>query len=383
MIKVLFISQWYPHKYDPMAGLFVQKHAEAVSLYANVATLYVYPDPTLTKQDIQINSNKGFTEIYVYFPASGNSSISTIIKQYYFLKAYKDGFKTLQKVWGRPDIIQANVFSRTALIAAFYKLIYGAPYTVIEHWTRYFREKTFRNKFHQLVSVYAAKNASAIMPVTYHLQKSMESHGMTNFNYQIINNVVDSLFFKKLAEPFNEKIRILNVTCFDDAQKNLSGLLNVIQLLYKKRQDFELYMVGEGVDFNYIKELSQKKKLENKEVFFTGMLTGEDLVKAYQQSHFTVLFSNYENIPVVISESFACGLPVVSSNVGGISEHIDETNGLLVEAKNEQALFNALDYMLDHYKDYDRQKLIENAHQKYSYQSVGNHFVSIYKNILK
>jgi glycosyltransferase involved in cell wall biosynthesis len=382
-MKVLFISQWYPNRSDLMAGLFVQKHAESVSLFCDVATLYVHPDYTINKQEIHTSTKNGFLEIIVYFPAANHSLSAKISKQFNYIKAYIAGFRAIREVWGMPDIIQANIFTRTALIAAFIKLIYNIPYAVIEHWTRYFREKTFRNRLHQLLSVYAAKHASAVMPVTHHLQKCMESHGMKNSNYQVINNVVDDIFFKKLAQPDSEKIRILNITCFDNPQKNLSGLLNVIQLLYKKRQDFEIYLVGEGVDFDNIKSLARKMKLENNVVFFTGMLTGKTLVEAYQRSHFTVLFSNYENIPVVISESLSCGLPVVSTNVGGIAEHVNESNGLLLEAKDEKGLFSSLDYMLNHYADYDKDAIMKNAKEKYSYQSVGNQLFKIYSTILK
>lgn len=383
MIKVLFISQLYPDRYDPMSGLFVQKHAEAVSLYSNVATLYVHPDKNITKLDCVVSDNdKGFTEIKIYFPAAGSSILAKILKQINYLKAYYAGYNILHKTWGKPDIIQVSFFTRTALIASAVKLVKGIPYTVIEHWTRYFRQITFRNKLHQLLTVYAAHKASAVMPVTLHLQKSMELHGMKNNNYHLINNVVDDIFFERLANPENAKIRILNVTCFNDDQKNLSGLIRVIHSLYQKRQDFELYLVGEGVDFNKIKSYSQSLNLENKVVFFTGMLTGKELVKAYQQSNFTVLFSNYENIPVVISESLACGLPVVSTDVGGISEHINDSNGLLIKAKDEQALFNSLYYMLDHFSDYKKEELIEDARKKYSYQSVGKYLVNIYSTIL-
>jgi glycosyltransferase involved in cell wall biosynthesis len=157
----------------------------------------------------------------------------------------------------------------------------------------------------------------------------------------------------------------------------------VIAQLYNKRQDFEIYLVGDGIDFAAIKIYAAELDIENKVVFFTGMLTGEDLVRAYQQSHFSVLFSNYENIPVVISESFACGLPVVSTKVGGIAEHINDSNGILLNPNDEQALFESLDFMLDHYKDYISKQMKEMAHNKYSYSAVGNELLSIYKNILK
>ena len=39
-MKVLFISAWYPNRYDEMAGLFVRKHAQAVSQFCEVEVLY-------------------------------------------------------------------------------------------------------------------------------------------------------------------------------------------------------------------------------------------------------------------------------------------------------------------------------------------------------
>ena len=41
------MSHWYPNRYDKMFGLFVQKHAEAVSIYCDVAVLYVHADENI------------------------------------------------------------------------------------------------------------------------------------------------------------------------------------------------------------------------------------------------------------------------------------------------------------------------------------------------
>ena len=46
-MKILFMSHWYPNRYDKMFGLFVQKHAEAVSIYCDVAVLYVHADENI------------------------------------------------------------------------------------------------------------------------------------------------------------------------------------------------------------------------------------------------------------------------------------------------------------------------------------------------
>ena len=56
---------------------------------------------------------------------------------------------------------------------------------------------------------------------------------------------------------------------------------------------------------------------------FTGLLEGQKLADELASGDFLVMSSNYENMPVVILEALASGLPVVSTNVGGIKEMID------------------------------------------------------------
>ncbi|MGB4415747.1 MAG: glycosyltransferase family 4 protein [Paludibacter sp.] len=383
MMKVLFLSAWYPNRNDVMSGLFVRKHAEAVSIFADVAVLYIIVDKNIDKIDVTVNKTNKIYELIVYFPTSSKSAFRRLYIFINFIRAYFRGFKILHKNWGKPDIIQANVFTRTAAVAFVYKLIYKVPYVVIEHWTRYFRGVTFRNVFHKLISRLVARNASAIMPVTEHLKNCMIKHGMKNFNYVVVNNVVDNVFFNKMPAQQSEKKVILNVTCFDDEQKNLSGLLNVIGEVYKIRQDFIVYMVGIGNDFEKIKNKANEMGIENKAIVFKGLLQGEELAKTFYQSDFSVLFSNYENIPVVISESLVCGKPVISTNVGGISEHVNDSNGILIPAGDENALIQNIDYMLDHFQEFNSEEIKAVARQKFSMESIGNLLYEQYKQCVK
>lgn len=381
-LKVLFLSAWYPHRNDPMSGLFVRKHAEAVALYATTAVLYVVTDKNVNKTEIVSKNINGITEFIVYFPVPQSSFLYRFFMLLNFLRAYISGFRILHKSWGKPDIVQANVFTRTVIIAFIYKIFFKVPYVVIEHWTRYFRPITFNNIFHKKTTQLAAKYASAILPVTAHLKKNMERHGLLCDNYIVIDNVVDDIFIKNKSVNNRTKISIINVTCFDDEQKNLSGILRVIKKLYTERQDFKLTMIGTGKDFEKIHSMAHEMNLLNNVVFFTGMLEGEALVNEFFNSDFNLLFSNYENIPVVISESLICGKPVVSTNVGGINEHINSTNGILIERNDEGALLIALNKMLDSIKQYDSVAIKESALKKYSYVSVGQKLFSIYESIL-
>lgn len=382
-MKVLFLSAWYPHRNDPMSGLFVRKHAEAVALYATTAVLYVVPDKKISKAEMLSKAINGITEFVVYFPVPKTRLFYRYFLLLNFLKAYVSGFRMLHKSWGKPDVIQVSVLTRNAAIAYFYKLIYKVPYLVIEHWTRYFQPRTFENLFHKKITQLVVSQASAIMPVTNHLQTSMQNHGLKNDNYQIINNVVDKVFYRNEIKTIEPIKKIISVTCFDEAQKNLSGILRVAQKLYATRQDFKITLVGTGIDFDKIKSQAAEIKLLDKVVFFTGMLEGEKLVDEFYSCDFSLLFSNYENIPVVISESLTCGKPIVSTNVGGISEHINDSNGILISKNDEEALFDALNKMLDNINSYNSQLIKKNASDKYSFEQVGKELFNQYKSVLK
>ena len=96
-----------------------------------------------------------------------------------------------------------------------------------------------------------------------------------------------------------------------------------------------------------------------------------------------LMFSNYENMLVVINESFACGVPVLSSCVGGIPEFVNQETGELVERKNEKALLVALENFLDDKKNYDAKKIREFALKNFSKDEVGKKIFRIYEDVLK
>jgi glycosyltransferase involved in cell wall biosynthesis len=91
-----------------------------------------------------------------------------------------------------------------------------------------------------------------------------------------------------------------------------------------------------------------------------------------------VMFSNYENMPVVISEAFACGLPVLTTNVGGIPEHVTPERGRMVSPRDEDAMLEKLNYILDNYRSFDREAIRKYAIEQYSTEAVARQIEKIY-----
>jgi glycosyltransferase involved in cell wall biosynthesis len=381
--KILFLARWYPDRYDPMMGLFIKRHAEVAAGFADVAVLYlrVAPGkPIGTEIDHQLEN--GVVTTLVYY---GTKSIlpSFIIKRitgFLFAIAFIKGYRFLLDSWGKPDIIHVNILTRLGLMALCLRKFQGIKYVITEHWSRYLPVTgTYKGFLRKYITKVVVGNAEAVSTVSENLAKAMQSHGLANKHFMVLPNVVDTQDYSPVwTESKNTKKRFLHISCFEDRSKNISGLLRAISKLAKLRDDFECILVGEGIDLEKMKSLSAELGLSESQVRFTGLLEGAKVVEAYQSADFMVMFSNYENMPVVISETLSCGLPVVATSVGGIPEYINHTNGKLVAAHDEVALLEAIIFMLDHSSDFDKQRIRQNAVDIFSKQAVSQKLKDLY-----
>ena len=381
--NILFISRWYPSRYDPMEGLFVQKHAHAVSLYNNVNVLFVYENKDVKKFEVCTSDYYEVKEYIVYFPANKNELLNKILKQFRFVYAYILGFRALKNSGFKIDIIHANILTRTVFIAYIYKLIFNTPYVITEHWSRLLPgQKGFNGFLRKLTAKIVVRNAVCIMPVSNLLLKGLEKHKLLLTNFEIVENVVDECFYREYPKKNHDKIRLLNVSCFFDEAKNLTGLIRIVRYLSELRNDFELVLIGEGVDFDAIQDYYESLNFKNDEiVIFTGLKTSEEVAEMMQNADLLVQFSNYESAGVVVQEALVSGLPVVSTSVGIAPEYIDKSNGILVTPGDEEALKEAINYVIDNIDGFERNKIKLQAKEKFSYKNIGEKYNSIYNKI--
>ncbi|HRZ97520.1 MAG TPA: glycosyltransferase [Paludibacter sp.] len=379
-MKVLFISAWYPNRYDAMAGLFVRKHAEAVSLYCDVRVLYVHADETIEKTEIVDNTFPGFTETCVYYPANSNQ----FLKLFRLLRAYQSGFSHISGQGFKPDLIHANILTRTGFVAYLAKKTKGIPFVINEHWSRFLPgNKAFNNIFHKYLTQRIVKNASSVLVVSEILKKGMIANGLQHPNIQIVNNVVDDFFFNEVPGEIRTMKRLLHISCFEEKSKNICGILRATAELSKMRNDFELVLIGIGKDFEMAREFEKTLNLEKGLVQFTGEKTPEEVAEWYRNCDGVVQFSNYETAGVVVAESLVSGKPVISSNTGIAPDFINESNGILVEPRDEKALLAAMNYLLNNLDKYDSAKIKENAREYFSYKNVGEKIIEVYRKTLE
>ncbi len=386
-MKVLFLPRWYPNRYDPMPGLFIERHARSVAKYADISVLYVHADDKLKgkKFDIIKSEDDELFQVKVYFrySKSGIGLYDKIVNINRFFRSHRKGYDLIKGQLGTPDLIHVNVLTRLGILAFVFKLFTGRPYVITEHWTRYLpMTDTYHGFIRKIATKIVVRNASAVLPVTLNLKKAMESNGLKNRNYRVIPNVVDiNKFRPSSGSVLNDKVTIVHVSCFDDKQKNISGLLRVLKKLSISRQDWNCQMVGDGIDFEKLKKYAGEIGLGKPFVNFHGLKENEELVDLMRQADFQVMFSRYENLPVVILESFACGVPVLSTDVGGIYEHMNNTLGILITSEDENALFDKVNYMIDNRYKFDKNVIRKYAVEHFSEEVIGKQLYEVYHQI--
>lgn len=331
-LNVLFLCGWYPSRVLPTNGDFIQRHAEAVLLKHNVTVLHIISDEKNT-QDIEISTNNinGIETHIAYLKAVKNP----FKKIYLFIKA----FKLLIKKVGFFDVVHLNELFPFGIFSLYLKWFQKKPFIISEHWTDYKHPLSNKISFIQkTISKIIAKNASFICPVTKDLENSMIQFGLKG-NYKTIENVVNTDCFQPI-ETKNNVFSIVHISNMNDAHKNISGLLRVIANLQDKIGDFHFKMIGDNAD--KYKNLSKELGIKSENIEFINQIPHALVIQHLQEANLFVLFSNFENLPCVILESFACGTPVISTDVGGIKEHFPNNFGKLIPSKDEQQLEAAI-----------------------------------------
>ncbi|HSI90841.1 MAG TPA: glycosyltransferase, partial [Adhaeribacter sp.] len=253
-----------------------------------------------------------------------------------------------------------------------------------EHWTIYLPQNAHKMGWlRKKLTRRVINKADAVHTVSENLKQAMERLGFTNSHYAVIPNVADTLtFYPEYPSILASKTRFLHVAAFNEEAKNLSGLLRSIKKLSESRTDFELRIIGFGPAEKQLKKLAQELGLLNTFVFFEGKKETPEVAEYMRRSDVFVLFSNYENLPCVLIEALASGLPVIATKVGGVAEMIGKKQGILVEPRDEVALLKALQHMQDHHQDFPKAALREYAEARFSYQAVGKAFARLYEEVL-
>ena len=160
-----------------------------------------------------------------------------------------------------------------------------------------------------------------VAPSAYLVEK-FRAKGYENLTY-IPNTIEIQNYPFKLRQEI--KAKLLWVRSFSEIYNPLLAL-QIVELLKKEGLEVELCMVGPEKDGSLQRCKSVAQEL-NLPITFPGILKKEEWIDLSKDYDIFINTTNFDNMPVSVMEAMALGLPVVSTNVGGLPYLIEDGCG--------------------------------------------------------
>jgi teichuronic acid biosynthesis glycosyltransferase TuaC len=176
---------------------------------------------------------------------------------------------------------------------------------------------------------------------------------------RVIPNGVDLERFTA-APKAPGKGSLLFVGSFYEPKDIPGNLLPAVAALAARRRDFTLHMVGDGPDRARTEAEIARLDLGER-VVLHGRKPHAELADYFHEADLFVLSSSREGTPNVVMESLAAGVPVISTDVGGVRDVTNEEVAILTPPRDPAALAEALEAGLD--RQWDRRAVRAYAEQ--------------------
>ncbi|HPQ16135.1 MAG TPA: glycosyltransferase family 4 protein, partial [Bryobacteraceae bacterium] len=162
---------------------------------------------------------------------------------------------------------------------------------------------------------------------------------------------------------------------------NVACTLRAFALIQRRIPDARLIVAGYGSQRSQLEALAQELGL--RDVSFLGRVTPQEMPQVYDQADIYLNSSEIDNMPLSILEAFACGLPVVTTDAGGIPYVVEHgRTGLIVGKGDYRAMADAALRLLE--DPALAAALIRNARRecsKYRWESVRQQWLELYHGV--
>lgn len=276
----------------------------------------------------------------------------------------------------KPDAVNSHWLIPQGLITALVCFLLGKKHLMTLHSTDVYLASKL--PFSSLLCRMAENSAKACFVTSGFVKARYERVLGRSSNAFIMPMGVDPAKFF----PFGREKRDFNKILFIGRLHEIKGINYLIEafvLLANELPDLKLEIAGDGEERAALESLVRKYALENR-IQFSGFIPNNKLAAYYNSAACIAVPSllmpsgETEGMPVVIVEAMTCGIPVIASDVGGISDLVkDSFNGFLFKPGDASEIALALRKFFGS----DINRLSENALQtgeKYHWPRLAEHY---------
>lgn len=300
------------------------------------------------------------------------------------LKIYNDFvIRSFKEFYSNIDLIHAQCVFNAGIEAFFIHNRFKIPYIITEHNQFSLRHKSIEE---QVLVHKVLENSKKILVVSDDKARQFIANG---FFYDFLNvgNLVNSTLFNtkgrvKEGEPF----KLVTIGAYHPI-KNQKFILNALKLIDGKISNKIVFtwigFSGWGIDKkNEVEALINNYNFKNIIVELKPKLNREQLSLKLKQADLFLFSSLSEGMSVSVLEALACGVPVCTTNCGGVDEVITKKNGLIIKLNDHYSMSHFILKLINNELEFDNNNISLEILNKYGEIPFKKRIVNVYSNAL-
>ncbi len=176
--------------------------------------------------------------------------------------------------------------------------------------------------------------------------------GLGKEQVRVLHPGVDANVFQPVSDKKESlfQFRLITVTQLEP-NRGLEDLLKTYKILDSRDIDFEAIIIGEGPERRKLQDQANRLRL-NHRVRFTGARRMEEIIESMGRADLFVLplpktrENDYEGIPMALLEAMAMGIPVITTEIEGIRDVVDESTGRVLKEPTPIELADVVEELL-------------------------------------
>lgn len=328
--NAVWFCGWFPSNENTLAGNFIQRHAQAVGAQFPLTVVHFAPYFIGTPKPKALDIDYTFQMEFKAIPQFSMKFLKPLNWLMYYCMVLVFSLRILRKI--SPKIVHIHAADKVGIVAVWLKPIFRYSLYLTEHWAifnetikdRYSKRNVwFRWSFKKVW-----KNTDWVASISQSMHRAMEQNYVISRPFLHFPNVLDPVFVGLPIQEFSDQLpfRFLHISNFA-RRKNVPQIIDAFLSLKKEIPNVELWLLG-GAQSPVFPA--------NQGIVYYPPRTMPELVPIYQQCQALLMYSSSENAPCVISEAQAFGMPVISSDVGSITEMVNEDQGIILPYKSEK-----------------------------------------------
>lgn len=189
------------------------------------------------------------------------------------------------------------------------------------------------------------KQADGVIAVSGALREAMVTLGIPRDSVEVIPNGIDATRFNRVSSQearqrlgLADRIPILVSVGALISSKGHQLLVQAVEKVIRRFPELQVYIIGEGPFRGRLEKVVKELRLGD-HVHLPGKRPNEELPLWFSAADMSCLVSLREGWPNVVTESLACGTPVLATRVGGIPEILHSPDlGILVDYEIESVV---------------------------------------------